>query len=153
MEKTNVQCDATNRVDWPAFGEVLFDLVRRTSCELPADVEAALKRAHDEESPDSTARMVLAAFLENMALAREKQAPLCQDTGMPLFFVHHPPGLSHRTMRRVCEEVVARATREQLLRPNAVDPVTGRNSGTCVGRGTPGVFFEEWDDDAISVAL
>ena len=97
--------------------------------------------------------MVLAAFLENMALAREKQAPLCQDTGVPLFFVHHPPGLSHRTMRRVCEEVVARATREQLLRPNAVDPVTGRNSGTCVGRGTPGVFFEEWDDDAISIAL
>jgi len=153
MKKTKVQCDSTRRVEQPAFGEALFDLVRRTSCELPADVEAALKRAYDEEEPDSTARMVLAAFLENMVLAREKQAPLCQDTGVPLFFVHHPPGLSHRTVRRVCEEVVARATQQQLLRPNAVDPVTGRNSGTCVGRGTPGVFFEEWDDDAISVTL
>ena len=153
MEKTKVQCDSTRRLEQPAFGEALFDLVRRTACELPADVEQALRRAHSEEAPNSTARMILASFLENMALAGEKQVPLCQDTGMPLFFVHHPPGLSHRAMRRVCEEVVARATREQLLRPNAVDPVTGRNSGTCVGRGTPGVFFEEWDDDAISVAL
>ena len=116
-------------------------------------MEAALKRAHDEEEPDSTARMILAPFLENMALAREKQVPLCQDTGMPLFFIHHPPGLSHRAMRRVCEEAVARATREQYLRPNAVDPVTGRNSGNNVGAGFPGVFFEEWDDDAVDVAL
>jgi fumarate hydratase class I len=88
-----------------------------------------------------------------MALAREKQVPLCQDTGMPLFFIHHPPGLSHRVMRRVCEEAVARATREQYLRHNAVDPVTGLNSGNNVGKGFPGVFFEEWDDEAVSVAL
>lgn len=153
MEKMNVQCNSTHRVEQPAFGEAVFGLVRRTACELPADVEAALKQAHDEEAPDSTARTVLALFLENMALAREKQAPLCQDTGMPLFFVRHPPGLSHRALRRVCEEAVARATREEYLRHNAVDPVTGRNSGNNVGKGFPGVFFEEWDDDAISVAL
>ncbi|MEI7672959.1 MAG: fumarate hydratase [Deltaproteobacteria bacterium] len=148
-----MQYDSKNRLNQPAFAEALFDLVRRTSCELPADVEAALRRAHDEEAPDSTARMILATFLENMALAREKQVPLCQDTGMPLFFIHHPPGLSHRVMRRVCEESVARATREQYLRHNAVDSVTGLNSGNNVGKGFPGVFFEEWDDEAIEVAL
>jgi fumarate hydratase class I len=131
----------------------LFNLVRRTSCELPADVEAALKRAHDDEAPESTARMILAAFLENMRLAREKQLPLCQDTGMPLFFIHHPPGLSHRALRKACEEAGARATREQYLRHNAVDAVTGLNSGNNVGKGFPGVFFEEWDDEAIVVAL
>lgn len=153
MKKTKVQCVATNRVDRPVFGEAVFDLVRRTACELPADVEQALRRAHDEEAPDSTARMILASFLENMVLAGEKQVPLCQDTGMPLFFVHHPPGLSHRAMRRVCEEVVVRATREEYLRPNAVDPVTDRNSGNNVGKGFPGVYFEEWDNDPISIAL
>jgi len=153
METMNMACDAGSRFSEPAFGKAIFDLVRRTACELPADVEAALKRAHDEEAPESTARMILATFLENMALAKEKQVPLCQDTGMPMFFIHHPPGFSHRAMRRVCEEAVARATREQYLRHNAVDPLTGVNSGNNVGKGFPAVFFEEWDDEAVEVAL
>lgn len=146
-------CMTDNRVAEPTFGEALFDLVRRTSYELPADVEAALKRAHDDEAPDSTARTILAAFLENMRLARKKRLPLCQDTGMPLFFIHHPPGLSQRAMRKACEGAVVRATQEQFLRHNAVDSVTGKNSGNNVGKGFPGVYFEERDDDAISVAL
>ncbi len=146
-------CVDDKRVAEPAFGEALFSLVRRTSCELPADVEAALKRAHDEEAPGSTAQLVLAAFLDNMRLAREKQLPLCQDTGMPLFFIHHPPGLSYRALRKACEEAVMRATHEQYLRHNAVDSVTGVNSGNNVGKGFPGVYCEEWDDDAIVVTL
>ena len=153
METMNVTCTTDKRIAEPAFGEALFDLVRRTAYELPADVEEALKRAHDDEAPDSTARTILAAFLENMRLAREKRVPLCQDTGMPLFFIHHPPGVSPRAVRAACEEAVARATREQYLRHNAVDPVTGKNSGNNVGKGFPGLFCEEWDDDAISVAL
>ena len=152
-EALNVTCIDDKRIADPAFGEALFNLVRRTSCELPADVEAALKRAHDEEAPGSTAQMILAAFLENMRLAREKQLPLCQDTGMPVFFFHHPPGLSHRALRKACEDAVARATREQYLRHNAVDSVTGKNSGNNVGKGFPAVFSEEWDDAAIGVAL
>ena len=149
----NVVCDAKSRLSEQAFGEAIFDLIRRTACDLPEDVEAALKRAHDEEAPDSKARTILSLFLENIALAREKQVPLCQDTGLPLFFIHHPPGLSRRATVKACEEAVARATREQYLRHNAVDPVTGTNSGNNVGKGFPGVFFEEWDDEAVSVAL
>lgn len=146
-------CIDDKRIADPAFGEALFNLVRKTSCELPADVETALSRAHAEEAPGSTAQMVLAAFLENMRLAREKQYPLCQDTGMPMFFFHHPPGLSPRALRKACEAAVARATREQYLRHNAVDSVTGKNSGNNVGKGFPAVFCEEWDDPAIGVAL
>jgi fumarate hydratase class I len=132
----NVQSDSKNRLNEPALGEALFDLIRRTACDLPADVERALRRAHDEEAPDSRARTILSLFLENVALAREKQVPLSQ-----------------RATVKACEEAVARATREQYLRPNAVDPVTGRNSGNSVGAGIPGVYFEEGDDEAVSVVL
>ncbi len=146
-------CDERNRLSGPAFGEALFELIRRTACDLPGDVEQALKRAYDEEAPDSKARTILPLFLENIVLAREKRVPLCQDTGLPLFFIHHPSGFSQRAMATACAEAVARATREQFLRPNAVDPVTGRNSGNCVGEGIPGVYFEEGDAEALSVAL
>ena len=145
--------DEKNRLLGPAFDEALFGLIRRTACDLPEDVEQALKRAYSEAEPNSTAGSILALFLDNIALAREKQVPLCQDTGLPLFFIRHPPGLSQRAMAQACAEATARATQEQFLRPNAVDPVTGRNSGNCVGAGIPGVYFEEADDEALSVAL
>lgn len=145
--------DEKNRLLGPAFGEALFGLIRRTACDLPEDVEQALKRAYSEAEPNSTAGSILALFLDNIALAREKQVPLCQDTGLPLFFIRHPPGLSQRAMAQACAEAAARATQEQFLRPNAVHPVTGRNSGNCVGAGIPGVYFEEADDEPLSVAL
>jgi fumarate hydratase class I len=145
--------DCPNRLAGPAFGEALFDLIRRTACDLPADVEQALIRARGDEAPESRARTVLSLCLENVALARRKQVPLCQDTGLPLFFIRHPAGLSHRAMEQACREAVARATEAQFLRPNAVDPVTGKNSGTCVGGGIPGVYFEEGDEPEMAVAL
>ena len=146
-------CDENNRLSGPDFSEALYSLIRRTACDLPEDVEQALKRACAHEAPNSTAQTVLSLFLENVGLAREKQIPLCQDTGLPLFFIRHPSGLSRQTMEKACADAVARATREQFLRPNAVDPVTARNSGNCVGAGIPGVYCEEGDGEALSVAL
>ena len=146
-------CDEKNRLSGPDFSEALYSLIRRTACDLPEDVEQALKRACDHEAPNSTAQKVLSLFLENVGLARKKQIPLCQDTGLPLFFIRHPSGLSRQTMEKACADAAARATREQFLRPNAVDPVTSRNSGNCVGAGIPGVYCEEGDGEALSVAL
>jgi len=148
-----VTCDGNNRLSEPAFCEALYSLIRRTACDLPEDVEQALKRACDHEAPNSTAQKVLSLFLENVGLARKKQIPLCQDTGLPLFFIRHPSGLSRQTIEKACADAVARATREQFLRPNAVDPVTSRNSGNCVGAGIPGVYCKEGDGEALSVAL
>jgi fumarate hydratase class I len=45
------------------------------------------------------------------------------------------------------------ATREAYLRPNAVDPLTGTNSGNNVGAGFPTVHFDEWDHDHLHVDL
>ena len=145
--------DPQTLLNQPVFADAVFDLIRAAACELPDDVARALKTACEAEQADSTARLILTAFLENMKLAREMQVPLCQDTGMPLFFVQHPPGFSHRALRKVCEEAVVRATQKEYLRPNAVDGVTGANSGNNVGKGFPGLYCEEWDDAAVAVAL
>ncbi|MEK6654221.1 MAG: hypothetical protein AABY92_03600 [Thermodesulfobacteriota bacterium] len=73
MEKINVQCDATNRVVLPAFCEALFDLVRWTSCELPADVEAALKAAAKRDGVPVASK---AADLLRLALELEEDLAL-----------------------------------------------------------------------------
>ncbi len=53
---------------------------------LSDDMKGALDKAvNDEESP--VGRQILGQLQENLVIAREKQIPICQDTGMAVFFV------------------------------------------------------------------
>ena len=140
-------------IDGKGFREAVFELVRLAACELPADVEKALREAQAAEEPGSTAELTLSLFLKNIAMAKERQAPVCQDTGLPIFFINHPEGVSRRLITRVCQDAVAWATTKQYLRHNAVDSVTGKNSGNNIGEGFPAVFCTEWDDPAVEMAL
>jgi fumarate hydratase subunit alpha len=53
---------------------------------LPADVLSALEAAERSEQ-NLSAKKILNQLLENAKIAREKQIPLCQDTGLAVFFV------------------------------------------------------------------
>ena len=53
---------------------------------LADDMKNALDKAvNDEESP--VGKQILGQLQENLVIAREKQIPICQDTGMAVFFV------------------------------------------------------------------
>jgi len=133
--------------------ESFVELVRRAATDLPADVEAALSAAQEREEPGSAAEGALGAILENVALARKNSTPICQDTGTPIFYVYHPLGASTRELRSQIERGVAEATSRAYLRPNAVDPLTGRNSTNNLGEGFPTFHFEEWKQDYLKVDL
>lgn len=133
--------------------EPLVELIRRASCDLPPDVEAALAAARAREEPGSAAAEALEAILQNVALARARSSPVCQDTGVPIFYVQHPPGMSTRQLCALIEQAVAEATRRAYLRPNAVDAISGINSGNNLGIGFPTVHCEEWDDPRLRVRL
>jgi len=135
------------------FSDAVFELVRRAACELPRDVRSALEAARDNEAPGSTAELVLSLYLKNVDMAKEIWKPACQDTGIPIFYVRLPENLSKRKMIHAFHDVLARATNEQLLRPNAVHPVTGKNSGINVGEGFPGIYFTEWDESTVEIDL
>jgi len=128
------------------LSESFVELIRRAATDLPADVELALRQARDREAAGSAAEGALDTVLENVAIARENATPICQDTGVPIFYVHHPRDVSTSDLREQIEAAVAEATARAYLRPNAVDPLTGRNSGNNLGRGFPTFHFEEWDE-------
>ena len=108
-------------------------LIRRSSTDLSADVETSLREAFEKEPAGSTPANTFDAILKNVEMARELQTPICQDTGAPLFYVYHPKGMDTAEFRQAAEAAAEKATKALLLRPNAVDPVTGKNSGTNVG--------------------
>jgi len=131
-----------------------LELVRLAATDLPPDVEASLVAARDQEAPVSAARGAMDTILQNVAMARKNGTPICQDTGTPIFYVRHPEGWSTRKLRQQIRVAVAEATRLAYLRPNAVDSLTGVNSGNNLGdEAFPTVHFEEVEGDDLVVDL
>lgn len=130
-----------------------IELIRRTATDLPADIEAALHRARDEEDAGSAAQSTLDAILENVALSRQRSTPICQDTGTPIFYVYYPTGWSTLALKKQIREAVAEATARSYLRPNSVDTLTGKNPGNNLGDDFPSFHFEEWEEAYLKVDL
>jgi len=134
--------------------EPLVELIRRTSTDLPPDVEQALTAAREREAAGSAARGALEAILQNVELSRRNSTPICQDTGTPIFYVHYPAGWSTRRLREQIRDAVAQATQRAYLRPNAVDALTEKNSGNNLGdEAFPTIHFEEVEGEELIVDL
>lgn len=133
--------------------EAFVELIRRAATELPADMERALRKARDEEEPGSPAQGALDTILKNVELSRARSTPICQDTGTPIFTIHYPLGVSTRALAEQIRRACAIATEKSYLRPNAVDSLTGENSGDNSGVDFPTMHFEEWDEEGIKVDL
>src|SRR3990170_452925 len=134
--------------------EHILELVRLAATDLPQDVEIALRRAVQAEAPGSAARSALESILENVELARRNSTPICQDTGTPIFYVFYPEGWSTRRLRDQIRSAVAKATERSYLRPNAVDALSGKNSGNNLGDDHfPTIHFEEVEGDTLRIDL
>ena len=137
----------------PAFFESVLDLIVRTSTDLPPDVRAAMKVAMGREKEGSQAAQALGIIAQNIDLATEGEGAICQDTGMPTFEVKTPVGANQLAMKEQIRNAVAEATGRGKLRPNSVDSITGENSGSNLGPGTPIIHFEQWERDDIEIKL
>ena len=136
----------------PDLAQHFQELIRRASTTLPADVEGKLRQAVDAEG-DTAAGATLKQMLDNAAQASEGSTPICQDTGTPIFYVDYGPDYRQKTVTDAIRAAAASATGKYYLRPNAVHPVTGKNSGDNLGEGFPYVHFHEQDHDGLRVRL
>lgn len=131
-----------------------LELLRLASTDLPPDVEKSLINARDREAAGSAAKSALDAVLQNVTLAREQSTPICQDTGTPIFYVQNPQGWSTKGLREQIRSAVAEATALAYLRPNAVDAISGVNSGNNLGdEAFPTIHFEEIEGEELIVDL
>lgn len=131
----------------------LVELIKRSSTDLPPDVVDSLRKAREIESDGSMPAATFDAILKNIDMARDAATPICQDTGSLIFYVYHPVGMDVIDFRSSVEAAAEAATKKVYLRPNAVDSVTGKNSGTNVGINAPYVSFKAWEKDEIVVKL
>lgn len=131
-----------------------LELIRLAATNLPPDVEAAIKNAVKNEETGSAAEGALKTILANVEMARQKSTPICQDTGTPIFYVYYPEGWSTRKLREQIRAATAQATEMSYLRPNAVDAISGKNTGDNLGDDHfPSIHFEEIEGETLIVDL
>jgi fumarate hydratase, class I len=134
------------------LAEHFEELIRRASTTLPPDVERKLRQAADEEG-DTPAGATLRQMLENANQAKEGSTPICQDTGTLIFYVDYGPEHRQKGLTAAVQAAAQAATAKYYLRPNAVDSLTGKNSGNNIGIGAPYIHFHEMDDPGLRVRL
>jgi fumarate hydratase subunit alpha len=132
---------------------VAVKLLQLAVTELPRDVKEALQQAHREEE-NEVGKAQLETILKNVELAEKTRAPMCQDTGVVVFYVK--AGSQVQGLDKVedaLRNATVRATKEIPLRPNAVDPFTQKNTGDNTGRFIPYIHWEVVPGDTLEITV
>lgn len=102
--------------------ESVKKLCRDAAFTLPSDVEAGLKRGLKKEA-SPLGRSLLSRIIDNAAIAAEDCVPICQDTGIAVFFVEMGSGVRIRggTLTDAINEGTRAGYAAWNLRPSMVD--------------------------------
>jgi len=131
----------------------LVEIIRRTSAEIPDDVQRSILASLEREKAGSIAESAMKIIEQNIQLAKQKSQPICQDTGSILFYVDAPVGFDQIHFEETARLAVTEATKRGYLRQNSVDSINGANDGTNVGPGSPSMHFHQHRSDHIEVRL
>ncbi len=121
---------------------VAIKLLQLAVTELPQDVKEAIQNAYRREESEA-GKTQLKAILNNIELAEKTRTPMCQDTGVIIFYLK--AGAQVKGLDKIEEALrnaTKRATKEVPLRPNAVNPFTQKNTGDNTGRFIPFIHWE-----------
>ncbi len=121
----------------------LKDLILETSMCLPADVLTSLKKAVSETGNEQE-KMLLDVIIKNSQIAKDCRLPLCQDTGISIFFVEQGQVEieGEEDIKDLINKAVSSVYSQKKLRPSIIsDPLNGQNTGD----NTPAVIHIEYN--------
>lgn len=131
----------------------VVDILEEAETRLPQDVINSLKNAASQET-SPVAREQLEAILKNIEIAGKRKVPMCQDTGILIFFVElGRKAVMDFNLEDAIIEGVRKATESIPLRPNAVDPISRNNSGNNTGNGIPDIKYELVEGSSIKITV
>jgi len=131
--------------------EATVAVLKKAHTTLPLWVVERIEAAFREET-NPVARSQMEAILENITIAGEEKIPICQDTGLPIFHVEMGRDLKVSfDLKEAIAEGVIQATEEVPLRPNAVDPLTRKNTGDNTGPGMPDLILDLVPGDMLRI--
>ncbi len=104
------------------------------------DVMTAFDWALETETAPA-AKEIIGLLKENARIAREERIPVCQDTGIAIFFVEIGQDLRIKNgfLMDAINEGVRKGYKEGFLRKSVVDPISRKNTGD----NTPAIIYTE----------
>jgi len=110
------------------------------ACNLSEDVLTAFDRAIEIETAPG-AKEIIELLKKNACIARDEHLPICQDTGIAIFFVEIGQDLRIKNgfIVDAINEGVRKGYREGFLRKSVVDPLSRKNTGD----NTPAIIYTE----------
>ncbi|HIT85255.1 MAG TPA: fumarate hydratase [Candidatus Ornithomonoglobus intestinigallinarum] len=120
----------------------IAELCISANCSLNGDIRAALERGVETEKSE-VSRTVLKNLIKNADIADRKTVPICQDTGMAVFFadVGNEVLVEGKTLTEAINDGVRKGYTEGYLRKSVVaDPLDRKNTGD----NTPAVIYYDF---------
>jgi len=117
------------------------NMVIHTATNLPEDAINKLKEAHEKEK-SPVAKKVLEQLLENADIAREEKRPLCQDTGLAVYFVKvgQDVKITGGLLKDAINEGTEQGYIEGYLRASTCDCFTRENLKEKIGYNLPAII-------------
>ena len=132
--------------------DTTYRLLAKAATELPKDVKEALEAATKRET-NETAKTQLSAILTNLDIAKTG-VPMCQDTGIIIFYVKVGNKFPYiGEIKNALTKATEKATAEVPLRPNAVNPIVGGNTGNNTGVRIPWINWDIVEGDSLEVIV
>lgn len=128
-------------IEFDVVVKAVKDMIMHCGTDLPKDTYEALEAAMEaEKSPVS--KEVIRQILENANIAKDEKRPLCQDTGLAVFFVN--VGEEVRINGGLLRDAINKGTEEGYtegyLRASTCEPFSRANLKDTVGYNLPAII-------------
>lgn len=109
--------------------EIVRDMCIKANIYLGEDVVESLKENKEKENSE-LGKNILNILIKNCEIAKEKQMPICQDTGMAVFFVSigQDVHIEGKNISDAINEGVKQGYEDGFLRKSVVTPIDRKNT-------------------------
>jgi fumarate hydratase subunit alpha len=128
-------------IEYNEVVDAVKNIILHCGTDLPQDTYDALKEAmENEKSP--VAKEVIRQILENADIAKDEKRPLCQDTGLAVFFVKVGEDVKIKggLLKDAINEGTEKGYKEGYLRASTCEPFSRANLKDTVGYNLPAII-------------
>ena len=122
----------------------IYNLIVDSCLTIAPDAKELLQKALNRET-NETAKSMLQTMLDNAAMAKRLDKPICQSPGYATVYISFGKNTNLeelKDLKEIYAQAIIKATKNGYLRPSMVDPLTRKNPGDNSGISIPNFEFK-----------